>query len=198
LRAYAHGAIARALSATDKVAAARMLDQAFDDLEKHRDVRQSYSKASCVAAALLQVVEQVDRGRLQESVWRAVALRAAPVDERGAGWNGRGEAELALNIARYDRAAAAAVLAPEVAAFGTTDVDTHRQAFVAMALVLIDPLQAVAMVEALPDDLGLDDTLPKNAARKMAAEMLAKHGDARWKEARVWAVSMWRPVGSDL
>jgi hypothetical protein len=67
-----------------------------------------------------------------------------------------------------------------------------------MALVLIDPLRAVAMVEALPDDPGLDDTLPKNAARKMAAEMLAKLGDARWKEARVWAVSMWRPVGSDL
>jgi hypothetical protein len=62
----------------------------------------------------------------------------------------------------------------------------------------IDPLRAVAMVEALPDDPGLDNTLPKNAARRMAAEMLAKQGDDRWKEARVWAVSMWRPVGSDL
>ena len=54
LRAYARGTIARALSATDKTAAARTLDQAFDDLEKHRDDRQSYSKASCVAAALLR------------------------------------------------------------------------------------------------------------------------------------------------
>ena len=127
--------------------------------------------------------------------WRCEPPRStsvAPVGTGGARPSSR------LNIARYDRAAAAAVLTPEVAAFGTTDVDTHRQAFVAMALVLIDPLRAVAMVEALPDDPGLDNTLPKNAARRMAAEMLAKHGDDRWKEARVWAVSMWRPVGSDL
>jgi hypothetical protein len=48
LRAYAHGAIARALSATDNGAAARMLDQAFDDLEKHCDDWQSYSSTQVV------------------------------------------------------------------------------------------------------------------------------------------------------
>ncbi|MEJ7637723.1 MAG: hypothetical protein WKF75_06965 [Singulisphaera sp.] len=103
-----------------------------------------------------------------------------------------------MNLARYDRAAASAVLAPAVAAYGTTDGDTHRQGFVAMAEVLIDPRRAVAMVEALPDDSGHDRALPKNAARAFAAEMLGKHGDARWQTARQWGVSLWRPEGSDL
>ena len=125
-------------------------------------------------------------------------MRAPRIDDAGTGWTGRDEAELALNLARYDRAAAAAVLAPAVAAFGTTDVDVHRQAFVAMAMVLIDPLRACSMIEALPDDPGLDFTMPKNAARRLAAEMLAKHGQERWASARTRGITLWQPAGSDL
>ena len=87
-------------------------------------------------------VEQVDPARLQESVWRAVALQAAR-DSMDAGADrerARPTPSLRMNIARYDRAAAAAVLAPAIAAFGTTDIDTHRQALSPWRLVLIDPL----------------------------------------------------------
>jgi hypothetical protein len=135
---------------------------------------------------------------LQESVWRAVALRAPRPDERGENAAGRANAELAINLARYDRAAAAAVLEPAIAAYGTTDADTYAQGFVAMAEVLIDPRRAVTMVEGLPDDPGLDRALPKNTARRLAAEILGKHGDARWQTARQWSVLLLMPEGSDL
>jgi Carboxypeptidase regulatory-like domain len=197
-RAYALGLMARVLAAADKSAAAQLLEQAFNQLEENQYDQQSDSVPASVAAVLLQAVERVDPARLQESVWRALALRPPRLDGRGETANGRAAAELALNIARYDRAAAAAVLAPAIAAFSTTDVDTLRQGIIAMALVLIDPRRAVALVEAMPDDPGLDPSLPKNAARKWSAEMLGKHGDARWRTVRQWGISLWRPEGSDL
>ena len=42
----------------------------------------SSSAPDCVAAALLRVVEAVAPARLQESVWRAIALRPPLLDER--------------------------------------------------------------------------------------------------------------------
>ncbi len=197
-QAYALGLMARALVAADQATAARLLDEAFARIEEHRDDGQRSSVPACVAAVLLPAVERVEPDRLRETVWRAAALRAPRPDEHGEGTIGRADAELAMNLARYDRAAASAVLAPAVAAYGTTDGDTYRQGFVAMAEVLIDPRRAVAMVEALPDDPGLDRSLPKNVARAFAAEMLGKHGDARWQTARQWGVSLWRPEGSEL
>ncbi|MGO9467664.1 MAG: carboxypeptidase regulatory-like domain-containing protein [Isosphaeraceae bacterium] len=194
-RAYAQGVMARGLAAVDNAAAARMLDLAFDRLEEHGDDVGSSSNAAGVAAVLLEAVERVAPARLEESVWRAAALRPALAEELGEGSNNRADAELAMNLARYHRAAAAAVLARAVAAFATTDADTHRQAFVAMALALIDPLRAVALVESLPDEPGLDRTLPKNAARLYTAEILAKEGQARWQKARNWGVSLWTPQG---
>ena len=119
--------MARALAAADKATASLLLDQAFNRLEENQYDQQSYPVPADIAAVLLQAVEQVDPARLQESVWRAVALRPPRLDGRGETANGRADAELAMNIARYDRAAAAAVLAPAIAAFSTTDVDTHRQ-----------------------------------------------------------------------
>jgi hypothetical protein len=197
-QAFALGTIARALARSDKPIATRLLDLAFDRLEAHRDDASSYSKPAAVAAVLLPAVEQVDRARLQESVWRAVALRGPWLEERGEGRGGRADAELAMNLARYDRAAAAAVLARALAAYATTDRDTYRQAFVAMALVLIDPRRAVSLVEALPDDPGLDTALPKNAARRLAAETLANRAPARWRAARERGIALWLPEGIDL
>ena len=65
-----------------------------------------------------------------------------------------------------------------------------------MALALIDPLRAVALVESLPDEPGLDRTLPKNAARLYTAEILAKEGQARWQKAPTGAFRFGRPKDS--
>jgi hypothetical protein len=196
--AYALGLMARALAAADRNSATSLLDAAFVRLEEFRDDSRSYSSPANIAAVLLQAVEQIDPTRVQESVWRAAALRAPLLEERGVGASGRTAAELAMNLARYDRAAAAAVLARAVAGYDTADVDTSRQAFVAMALALVDPHRAVTLVESLPEDPGLDDMHPKNSARKRTAEILATHGDARWRTARQWGASLWTPAGSDL
>ena len=185
----------------DKTSAAILLDLAFERLEQNRDGRlslQSVSRPECVAAVLLESVERVAPARVQEFVWRAVALRAPLVDERGEGSGGRNDAELAMCLARYDRNAASAVLSRALASFTATDADTYRQAWITMALALIDPARAVSMVEAMPEDPSLDGTLPKNLARLYTAEMLGKHGDARWQNARQWGVSLWKPEGSDL
>jgi hypothetical protein len=197
-QAYALGLMARALASADKAMATRLLDLAFERLEAHRDDTRSYSAPAAVAAVLLSAVEQIDPARVQETVWRAVALREPRLEERGEGTSGRADAELAMSLARYDRAAAAAVLARAIAAFGTTGVDTYRQGLVAAALVLIDPHRAVALVETMPDDPGTDRELPKNNARRLVVEMLGKRGDARWKSARDWGISLWLPEGIDL
>ena len=198
IRAYALGQMSRALASVDRPAAIRLLDDAFNRLDHNRDERQGYSAPDCVAAALLRVVESVDPARLQESVWHAVSLREPWLDERGDGSPGRSAAELAMNLARYDRKAAAAVLDRAIEAYAKTGIDTNRQGFLTMALALIDPARVVAVVESLPEDVGLDRSLAKNSARLQAAEILAKQGEERWQAARSCAVSLWTPEGSDL
>jgi hypothetical protein len=196
--AYGLGQMARALAATDKSSAIRLLDEAFDRLEKYRDDRRGYASSDSVAGALLEAVEAVAPARLQEFLWRAVSLRAPLLDERGEGSSERSAAELALTLARYDRAAAMAVLARALDSFRKTDTDGFRQGFIARSLALIDPARVVSVVESLPDEAGLDRSLPKNCARIFAAEILAKEAEDRWRTARDSAVSLWKPEGSDL
>jgi hypothetical protein len=190
--------MARATGAVDKPAAIGLLDEALKRLEEHRDERQGYSSADCVAAVLLEAVEAVEPSRLQESVWRAVSLRAPLLNEGGEGSTGRSAAALAINIARYDRIAAAAVLARALESYRKADVDNAREGFIAMALAVIDPARLVSLVESLPEEPGLDRNLPKNAARLLAAEILAKEGRDRQQAVREWGVSLWKPEGSDL
>jgi hypothetical protein len=196
--AYALSQMARALAAMNRPAAISLLEDAFARLDNHRDDGQGYSSAACVAAVLLQSVEAVDPTRLQESVWRAMALRSPLIDERDEGSGGRDVAQLAMNIARYDRGAAAALLTRSINSYRKTDTDTARQGFVAMALALIDPARVVSLVESLPDEPSLERELPKNFARLLLAELLAKTGEERWKAAREHGVSIWKPEGSDL
>ncbi len=198
IRAYALGQTARELAPVDKSAAARLLEDAFSRLEKHRDVRAGYSSAACIAAALLSAVEAIEPARLEASVWRAIALRPPSLAERGDRSGSRLSAELAMSIARYDRTAAAAIIARELGTFRKVDVDSYRQGTVAAALAIIDPARLISLVESLPDDPTLERTLPKNYARLNATEMLAKQGDERWKFARGTGVSLWTPERSDL
>ena len=103
-----------------------------------------------------------------------------------------------MNIARYDRAAASAVLVRAIDTFRETGTDTARQAFISMALAIIDPARLLSLVESLPEEPTVERTLPKNFARLLAAEILAKQGEERWKAARGHGVSLWTPEGSDF
>jgi hypothetical protein len=192
-------ALARRLLApyAERAVAIRLMGAAFDGLDEHRDSRWTGSDASCVAAVLLPTVEQVDPARLNEFLWRAVSLRSPQPDERGQDTAGRTGAELAMNLARYDRATAAAILGPTLPQLGSAETDTHISAFVLTAEALIDPRRAVARLGGLPEDRSLDRSLPKNAARMMVADLLSQHGDERWRSLSQWGASMWRPESSD-
>jgi hypothetical protein len=198
VQAYALGAMARGLATTDKVSAKKLLDLALGRLEQRRDDAGSSAQAANIAAILLDVVELVAPDRLEESVWRAAALRPTLVDEPEQSSNGRADAELAMILARYHQAAAAAVLARAVEDFASSDADSLRPAFVAMAIALIDPNRAATLVESLPDDPGLDRLLPKNAARIFTAELLGKTGQDRCQTVRQWGFSLWTPQGFNL
>jgi hypothetical protein len=190
--------MARAIAAVDKPVATGLIEEALNRLEAAQDDRQGYSSPTCVAAALLQSVEAVEPDRLQESVWRAISLRPPLYNERSEGASSRADADLAMNIARYDRGAAAAVLARAIDSYRETDTDTAKQGMVSMALALIDPARLVGLIESLPEEPTVERTLPKNFARLLAAEVLGKQGEERWKSTRERAVSLWTPEGSDL
>ena len=103
-----------------------------------------------------------------------------------------------MNIARYDRAAAAAVLARALDSFRKTDTDGLRQGFIAMALALIDPARVVSLVESLPEEPGLDRRLPRTPRDSTRRRSWPSKGQERWQAVRNWAVSIWKPEGSDL
>jgi hypothetical protein len=69
---------------------------------------------------------------------------------------------------------------------------------ISIALALVDPARLVPLIESLPEEPTLERTLPKNFARMLTSEVLAKQGEERWKSTRGWGVSLWTPEGSDL
>src|SRR5262249_52473686 len=161
-------------------------------LDANQGTRQSRSDAAAVAASLLPAVEAVDATRLRELVWRAVALRGPRPNDRGESWGGWSSG-LAMNLARYDRKAAAAVLEPARAEFGALDAGSYRQPYLAMEEVHVDPRRAVALIEGLPEDATVDRIERKNGARLMTAKTLGMSQSDRWKEARGLVMPLWLP-----
>ena len=196
--------MARAIAATDRAAAVRLLDDAFAELERvaARESDLGEPSAMVVAAALLPAVERAAPDRLGELIGRAVLLRHARGDQTAAGEYAlaRHTAQLAMLVARYDRGVAARILQPEL-----DQIRTHRGNrgvgvdFVApnalAALALIDPRRAVAMVEALADDPASDDISngTKYQALTSVAKLLALHGDDRWRRVYQQFLYLWTP-----
>ena len=110
--AHALGMIAAGLVATDRVAAAKLLTEAFDHLEAAAGINpagraEAGVEPAAIAASLLPVVEAVDSSLVPEFFWRTVALH--PPAGRP---NLRGDALLALLLDRYNPTAALGVFDP--------------------------------------------------------------------------------------
>ena len=117
-QALALGAMAQSLADTDKKAASAMLDEAFRRLEKLAREGGDADKAwACVAAGhLLPTAEKLDPELLRRGFWRAVALRPPrPAGGDPTGGYDEAIADLAIVLARYDRAVARQVLEPAAA-----------------------------------------------------------------------------------
>jgi hypothetical protein len=191
LRAYAFGLMADALATADPGAATGLLDdssRAFADaVERGLGGVWSGQGAAVMAASLLPTVGRVCPDRLDEFLWRAVALRWQPrtVSDltRTIPDSSRPEAmhqgaALALHLARYDRSLASAILSPAVAEVmampAGSDVSPIEWRLILMALAQVDPGRAAGVVATLPDFRESDRGDVREEARLLVAKALAE------------------------
>ncbi len=177
-------AIARTIAGRDPGAAAGLVEEVFDRLERESRAGRLRSSACETAVALLPLVERLgDSTRLDRCLWRAVALR--PPRPAGGDPNGLHEetvARLAIGLARFDRDVARHVLGPVARRAATIRID-QRYPFVPtlfIAATLIDPDWAAALAEAQPEDRPDSRARPRSMARRAVAKALAHGGPRPW------------------
>jgi hypothetical protein len=145
------------LAGTDPTGARKLLDKAFDrlrkvtiDLHRYRSIDPGLANRM---AALLPLVERIDPDRLEERLWLAAAYRV-PVSEYGFLEQLQEPAVLAALVARYDRAMAAAIIAPTLELLPGRFVDaldySNNQSKLIKALAAYDPRAVTALVGGLP------------------------------------------------
>jgi hypothetical protein len=185
-QALALGAMAQSLAGTDPKAAASLIDEAFCRLgelaQAGGEPRQGWA---CVAAGHLPpTAERIDPELLRRCFWRAVAMRPPrPAGGDSTGVYEEGISDLAITLARYDRAAARQVLEP-AAARARSLVDRDRALrghHLFAAAAAIDPDWAVALADSLPDDTPGAPLHPKARVRRVIADVIAYDGTDRWE-----------------
>ncbi len=193
------------MASLDKVTALKLLDEAYDELDRlmARGRTGQFASISGVAGGLLPIVEQVDPTRLPAFLSRALALRPSRTEQPEAAFIPE-HAELAIMIARYDRDLAAHILQPSLddlgklsLSYGGVDEKTPR---ILCAELLIDPRRAVERIEALPDSPSttLNGFAPgKNDTVMNAARLLSLHGDDRWRHVYEHYLLLWTPDQQD-
>ncbi len=195
-RAYGFGMVALALAQSDRSAAEKALDEALAVLDDQMSRPLSpvvYPDPCAVAAALVPVAERIDPQRVQETIWRALALRR-PRDERDRGQTLAVAVEdgyLALMLARYDRALARALLEPW--AEPSVNIAWIDNGLIAIAASAIDPRWGVALVERIPDSPDARGQSPKNEIRLRVTGFLARTGEQRWRHVQSNNLRFWVP-----
>jgi hypothetical protein len=202
-KAQAHAVMAQALAKTQPAAARELLDRAFAVLEESRDSKGSSDMghdASSVAASLLPIAELIDPQLVDEFLWRAISLRRRldgseePVrpDRPRGDQPDVPDVRLALMLARYDRATAAALFAPHGTRLPTDTSHRDETAAVLSAAAILDPKRAAAMVEGLPDGEA------KRDARQRLAKMLTYDENKCWNVIQGRILGMWVVDEEDL
>ncbi len=144
------------LAGTDPTGARKLLDEAFDRLQRvpiaTNRIRSNDLGVANRMAALLPLVERIDPDRLEERLWLA-ADRASRV-EYGFLEQSQSPVVLAALVARYDRAMAAAIIAPALDRIPGWIVDafgfSYHQSTIIKALAAYDPRAVAALVRDLP------------------------------------------------
>jgi beta-lactamase regulating signal transducer with metallopeptidase domain/protocatechuate 3,4-dioxygenase beta subunit len=203
LRAHAHGLMAFALSPSQPAEARRLLDEAFDELQ--RAVEQSASsgngvgQAVEVALSLLAVAETVAPDQLEEFVWRTLSLRGSATIGYTTSLFGRygpgnrmrlSDPVLASMIARYDAQAARQILLPpddQTLELGLAEAPSRFF----RGLAAVDPAAAINAVSRLPSRTD-DDRERKQGAWQEVVEVLTRHGIQR----RNWLLERQTQLGS--
>ncbi len=203
LKGYALGMMALRLAETGKDSAREVLESAFESLERSAQSSQAeptgiYNIAP-VAAVLLPVAERIDVKLVDEYVWRSLAMRPPnPGEPRPNGGSAQADLQLAMVLARYDRAIARSLIEPLAEKNGPDRAFFSSQGELYAAAAAIDPKWAVALVEALPDDPELKIQEPKNSARLAVATVLGRAGDARDRKLQYSYLHLWVPDVEDI
>lgn len=211
LKPYALGMMAQALAASEKTRpeSAGLLAAAFDHLgasvDAGTDAFNNMESAAVMAASLLPVAEAIDPTLVPEYLWRSVSFRrptAGPADNPAqALWLDQASSALAMRIARYDPAAARALLDPIIDRVAADPENVGaaigREAIVALGVV--NPRKALAVLDRLPE--GAPGTLlrqNRNRARRELAAVLARPADLRWKYLTWEYFHAWVPDVEDI
>ncbi|MGP0063644.1 MAG: carboxypeptidase regulatory-like domain-containing protein [Isosphaeraceae bacterium] len=155
---YGLGLMASELSETRPDEARALLEEAFTRLRAvaaAQGVREVSPPVSCVMAELLPTVERLEPGRLEERLWLGASCRASLAEQPDMTAI-QPRVILAMLVSRYDRAMAAAILAPALERLPDLLTDPSRgnysmNAPPVAALAACDPRAAVALLRALPD-----------------------------------------------
>jgi hypothetical protein len=201
---YGLALMAAELAATDPDRAKRLLDEAFagfQEIARDGDNRE----VSCVMAAILPLVEWIEPERLPERLWLTLASRG-PLDEPLDLDAIETRVVLAMFLSRYDRAMAAAVIAPALERLPEllTETLANRDAFnlrnrpVVAALAVYDPRAVVALIQALPESARTDHDKKGNWSasgmdvqiRLAAAETLGLPAVERCQTQILWGLQL--------
>jgi hypothetical protein len=185
-KAQAHAVMAQALVNTQPAAARELLERAFEVLEESIKNGKSHfdgqHDSPSVAAAFLPVAEQLDPRLVDEFLWRAISLRQHALTDNGPTNRDRPQGDrphprdayLAMVLARYDRAVAGALFAPNWKRIQGELSDQSETRAALAAAAMLDPKRAVAIVEGLPDGEA------KRQAGYGLAKFLALDDDKCW------------------
>jgi hypothetical protein len=176
----------------DPTGARELLDEAFDRLRKlaRQGDRGNNPEISNHTAALLPLVERIDPDRLEERLWLAAACRT-PVPEYRFLNQLQTPVTLAALVARYDRAMAAAIIAPALDRVPALLPDEFGyQSTVIKVLAAYDPRAVSALLRDLPASARKAPS-PRNnwqaasidaQVRLAAAEALGLSPDERYRK----------------
>ncbi len=190
------------LAETGKASAREVLDRAFDTLERTAvankpNPRSLYSPAPA-AGALLGVAERIDTALVCEYLDRALAMRKpVPWEANPMGNAAHEDMQLAMMVARYDRAIARSLVEPIFSGTGSAPLSRLSGEVSYATAAAIDPTWAAGLVEALPDDRDLEVRSTKNAARLAVANVLGRKGERRFRYLQSQFLHLWLPDTED-
>jgi hypothetical protein len=187
-RAYAYGVMADALARSQPDTATELLRRAFAILDEvaaqpESSTVQTLSVPAPTAGALLATAEHIDPALLAEFFWHAVSFQRPHTEDQEQIFRvSLSNGALAGFVARYDVTIAAKLL-------NTLDEPPAPRSLASVAQLLIDPVKAVEMVEAMPEGAALDR---KDRMRLELAEQLASRDTRYWQlptiNAGIWIV----------
>jgi RNA polymerase sigma factor (sigma-70 family) len=203
LKGFGLGMMALRLAETGKDSARKLLDSAYEVLERTAaagkpSTRSLYFPAP-VAGNLLDVAERIDSNIVDEYLDRALTLRPPVLWEN----NPSGDAayidvQLAMMLARYDRSLARSLVEPIASGKGSAPPERLAVGVLYAAAAAIDPKWAVELVEALPNDSDLETRSSKNAARLAVANVLGRTGQRRIRHLQHSYLYLWIPDTEDI